>query len=370
MLFRSSAFTIRDTLIQTTDIAATSFTDLNLAENATYYFWIWTVDLDTAVTGSPLTVNTRAITAVILQALTPGRYRFDLSWTQYLPVRNDFSAYVITKTVNDVQSGVDTIRTLTTLSYTDTNNIRYGVNHIYSVATLDTNGGVGYSNGLTAEPERIKRANVTNIQASGQGGLVLQWDWATVPEPDFQAYRINRYTDLFVLQASDTIWLADTILETVPLALQWRQSTLVTTTTNIAQLSYTDNSIDQATGTYAYQVMVEDRHGNQEGGEILGNFVAMELPTVVLAEATNITAHGATLVWTPAQAANFYLLYSNTDSTGMSRENSALQAETVNLQAAVTGLGSGVTYWYAVWAKDSRGNFSQRSNLVKVQTLF
>ena len=217
---------------------------------------------------------------------------------------------------------------------------------------------------------RINRANVVNIQPSGQGGLVLQWEWASDPEPDFSAYQINRYSDLFIIQNGDTTRLGDNLLAQVPAALQWNQSTTVATINNIAQLSYTDNSINQNNANYGYQIMVVDSRGNMEGGEILGNFVAMTLPSVTLLAPTNLSAHSATLIWTPGQAADSYLLYSNTDSTDMNRDNSTLQLETTNLQATISGLGSGVTYWFAVWAKDSRGNYSDRSNRVKVQTLF
>jgi len=164
--------------------------------------------------------------------------------------------------------------------------------------------------------------------------------------------------------------MADTLLSEVPATLEWNQSVTIATIENLAQLSYTDNSINQTEILYAYQIMVQDLRGNLEGGEVMGNFVAMTLPSVVMLSPTNITTHAATLNWAAAQAADSYLLYSNLDSTGMSRDNSVLQRETVNLQANVSGLWSGVTYWFAVWAKDSRGNYSERSNLVKVQTLF
>lgn len=356
--------------LETNDISKTSFTDNYLSQNQTYYYYLWVVDADTAVTGTPLAIHTRSIVPVSLNTLDPSRYRFDLSWSEYLGVRNDFKAYVVTKTVNNQLSSVDTIWSQATLTYTDENDIAYGVNHTYQIATLDTNSGVGYSNSMLAEPLRINRANVTTIQPSGQDGLVLQWDWASDPETDFQAYLINRYADLFIFKNGDTLRLRDTLMSEVPATLEWNQSVSVATIENVAQLSYTDNSINQTEQYYAYQIMVMDSRGNLEGGEILGNFVAMTLPTVTLLNPTNITAHGATLSWTPGQAADSYLLYSNLDSTGMSRDNSDLRTETVDLQFTVAGLGSGVTYWFAVWAKDSRGNFSERSNMVKVQTLF
>ena len=361
---------VHDSLFGTPDISSTTFSDFQLSQNSVYYYYLWVVDPDTAVTGSPLEVRTRSITPVILNALEPGRYRFDMDWSAYIGVRNDFKAYVVTKTVNGVTTPVDTIRDQTTVSYTDENDIAYGVNHTYKIAVLDTNGGVGLSNGLIAEPLRINRANVVNLQPSGQEGLVLQWNWAKGPEPDFQAYQINRYSDLFVIQNGDTIRMADTLLSEVPATLEWNQSVTIATIENLAQLSYTDNSINQTEILYAYQIMVQDLRGNLEGGEVMGNFVAMTLPSVLMLSPTNITTHAATLNWAAAQAADSYLLYSNLDSTGMSRDNSVLQRETVNLQANVSGLGSGVTYWFAVWAKDSRGNYSERSNLVKVQTLF
>ncbi|MCF7802077.1 MAG: fibronectin type III domain-containing protein [Candidatus Marinimicrobia bacterium] len=359
-----------DTLLVTNDVSRTAYSDLFLNGDRDYFYYLWVLDPDTLVTGPPLVVHTRSVTPVILNSLVPGRYQFEMSWSQYLPVRSDFRAYVVTKTVNDTLTPVDTIRNLTTLTYTDTKDIAYGVNHTYKIAVLDTNGGVGFSNGIMAEPLRIHRANVVNIQPSGQDGLILQWDWADQPESDFAAFQINRYTDLFILQNGDTTWIGDELLEEVPAALLWKSSQIVTTITNVAQRSYTDNAIQQSEGDYAYQIMVKDSRGNLEGGEILGNFVAMTLPSVTLLAPANITNHSATLLWTPAQAASAYELFYNTDSTGMSRDNSELVAETVNLQANVTGLGSGVTYWFAVWARDSRGNYSERSNLVKVETLF
>lgn len=368
---RDSLFTTQhDTLLMTNDVSHTAYSDLLLSQDRDYFYYLWVLDQDTLVTGPPLVVHTSPVTPVLLNSLEPGRYQFDMSWSQYQPVRNDFRAYVVTKTVNDTLTPVDTIRDLTTLNYTDTQNIAYGVNHTYKIAVLDTNGGIGFSNGIIAEPLRIHRANVVNIQPSGQDGLVLQWEWADQAESDFAAFQIHRYTDLFILQNGDTTWIGDELLEEVPAALQWKSSDVVTTISNAAQRSYTDNAIQQSEGDYAYQVMVVDSRGNMEGGEILGNFVAMTLPSVTLLAPANITSHSATLLWTPAQAASVYELYFNTDSTGMSRENSELVAETVNLQVNVTGLGSGVTYWFAVWAQDSRGNYSDRSNLVKVETLF
>ena len=202
---------------------------------------------------------------------------------------------------------------------------------------------------------------------------MVHWDWITTPEPLFDHYTLFRYSHLFVLQGGDTIWLNQNIPNPLPGTPQYLDSTKVLDIFTIDTKEYVDINTYHSAGIVGYKVAVWDTHHNFELGNMSGNYEgqAVHPATVYLNPATNITAHSADFSWIANQPGNTYLLYSSLDTTNLTLENGTLRA-VVHGQTSTTvdSLGSGILYYFAIWARDTYGNYSDRSNIIEVQTLY
>ncbi len=352
----------------------TFFTDQGLDENETYAYRIVTFDSVEEAASDPISVTTLGITPVTLLQLTPGRYTMQLEWTTYQAIENDFVTYEILRAApGQSLTTVGTVYNQQQTSYLDTSDLEYNILYTYAVAVTDTNGGRALSGTLTQTVQEISRANITSVSVNNAGQLVVQWDWVASPEKLFDHYTLYRYSNLFIIQGADTIWLNQTLPNPLPGTPRYLDSTVVLDIFSIETKEYVDLNTYHANGIVGYKVAVWDTHGNYEIGNMSGNYEGQGIhpATVYLNPATNITAHSADFSWAATQPGNTYLLYSSLDTTTLTLDEATLRA-VVHGQTSTTvdSLGSGVLYYFAIWARDPYGNYSDRSNVIEVQTLY
>ena len=208
------------------------------------------------------------------------------------------------------------------------------------------------STGLTASTTYTYRIDAVDA-AGNASGLSTQASATTQPSPDTTAPTTP--TGLIATAASTSqinlTWTASTDNVGVTGYRVYRNGTLLTTLGNVT--NYQNTGLTAST-TYSYTVQAIDAAGN----------TAAQSATATATTQTPAANGTATLTWDPVTASNlsgYRVYYGTTPGNYLQSPGQGISVGNVTT-FTVTGLGSGVRYYFAVTAFDASGNESSYSN--------